>query len=269
MRAVRSAIWPRLQLVELHEQPWLPEVLRRALTEYLATAVDLMNPFEPLAQRVAALCELAETDHVVDLCAGAGGPWARLHPAVVEALGRPVRVTMTDLHPNVAAYTRLAEATGGAVIGHSQPVDARAVPDRLTGVRTLFDGFHHFRPNDARAMLADAHRRRTPMLVAEVTRRSLAGVLGMLPAPLAVLALTPRIRPRTVARLIFTYVVPIIPLLVLWDGIVSCLRTYRPGELRALAPADDDYRWEVDEYRVRGMTVTVLVGAPNRMGLGV
>ncbi|HWO25321.1 MAG TPA: hypothetical protein VNO30_41560 [Kofleriaceae bacterium] len=256
--------WPRLHLMEWNDQPWLPDVLRRAETDYLAAALDAADPFAPLAPRLAELCARAGSDRIVDLCAGGTGPWLRLQPALSAALGRPARVTMTDLYPNRAAFARVEAATGGAATGEAAPVDARAVPARLSGVRTMFDALHHLRPEDARAVLADAHRRRQPIVVVEGTRRSLAAVLGMLLVPLAVLLLTPRIRPRSWARLLFTYVVPIVPLLVLWDGVVSCLRSYRPAELRALtAGLDDGYTWEVGEYRRRGVPVTYLIGAPR------
>jgi hypothetical protein len=85
----------------------------------------------------------------------------------------------------------------------------------------------------------------------------------MLLVPLAVLLLTPRIRTWSWARLLLTYVVPVVPLLVLWDGVVSCLRSYRADELRALtAGLDEGYTWEVGEYRRRGVAVTYLIGAP-------
>jgi hypothetical protein len=128
----------------------------------------------------------------------------------------------------------------------------------------MFEGLHHFRPDDARAVLADAYRHRRPIVVVEGTRRTVGALLGMLLVPLAVLLITPRIRPLSWARLALTYLVPVVPLLVLWDGIVSCLRSYRPAELRALvAGLDEGYTWEVGEYRRRGGVVTYLIGAPS------
>jgi hypothetical protein len=256
--------WPRMHLMEWNDQPWLPDVLRRAETDYLAAAIEVADPFAPLAPRLAELCARQGGDRIVDLCSGGSGPWLRLAPAVAAALGRPVRVTMTDLYPNFAAFARAAEATGGAVAGEAAPIDARAVPPQLSGVRTMFQGLHHFHPEDARAVLADAYHRRQPIVIVEGTRRSADAVLSMLLVPLAVLLLTPRIRPRSWARLLFTYVVPVVPLLVLWDGVVSCLRSYRPAELRALtAGLDEGYTWEVGEYRRRGVPVTYLIGAPR------
>jgi hypothetical protein len=56
---------------------------------------------------------------------------------------------------------------------------------------------------------------------------------------------TPFIRPFTWRRLLWTYVVPVVPLVAMWDGLVSNLRTYSPVELSTLADAlhGPAYRW--------------------------
>jgi hypothetical protein len=258
------ALWPRLHLIELHEQSWVPGVLRRAATDYLTTIIDLADPFGPLVHRLVALCRQTNTTRFVDLCAGASGPWLRLHRAVSAELGRPTQVTLTDLYPNTVAFAHVAAVSNGCVVGDNASVDARSVPERLTGIRTMFDCFHHFRPAEARAVLADAYQRREAIVIAEGTRRSVPAVLGMLLAPLLVLVLTPRIRPFSWARLALTYLLPAVPLIVLWDGVISCLRSYRPRELRALsAGLDARYRWDVGTYRRRGNVVTFLVGHPE------
>src|SRR5262245_7637663 len=144
----------RLHLFEFCDQPWVPRFLREAETNYLATAVSVGRVFVPLAPELAHA--MRDDDRIVDLAAGGGGPWPALAEHVATERGRAVEVTLTDLYPNDAAYDRLgyARETGS--------VDARAVPERLAGTRTMFDGLHHLRPDDARAVLADAHRARQP-----------------------------------------------------------------------------------------------------------
>jgi len=58
----------------------------------------------------------------------------------LELRGFQVRASLTDLYPNPksAVDSRISWAT--------EPVDATCVPPRLTGVRTMFTAFHHFRP---------------------------------------------------------------------------------------------------------------------------
>ncbi|MDW3196440.1 MAG: hypothetical protein R8G66_28960 [Cytophagales bacterium] len=44
----------------------------------------------------------------------------------------------------------------------------------------------------------------------------------------------PFIRPFKFGRILFTYLIPIVPLFVLWDGVVSSLRTYSIKEMNEL-----------------------------------
>jgi hypothetical protein len=253
--------WPRLSLFEFNDQPWQPALLRRAETDYLAAALDITRPFAPLAPRIAELCRRAGTDTIIDLCSGGGGPWRRLADDVAAAGVPALTVTLTDLHPDPAAYARVG---GERVHGRAAPVDARAVPPELSGVRTMFDAFHHFPADDARAILANAESRRAPIVIAEVVQRRLAPLVAMcLLVPILVLVLTPRIRPRIWSRLVFTYLIPVIPVLVAWDGAVSCLRAYRTSELRALTAGLDGHDWEIGELRHRGAVVTYAIGAPR------
>src|SRR5437764_4644608 len=114
----------------------------------------------------------------------------------------------------------------GAITYRSEPVDATQVPNDLPGFRTMFNALHHLRPEQARAMLADAVAKGEGVGVFESGSRSLLMLLGALGTPLRVLVLAPFIRPFRWSRLFWTYLVPALPLVLLFDVIVSCLRIY-------------------------------------------
>ena len=65
---------------------------------------------------------------------------------------------------------------------------------------------------------------------------------------------------------LWTYPVPILPLVAGFDGTVSILRTYSPAELSTLAQAFPAYSWEAGVQAVPGMPggVTYLIGIPKR-----
>jgi hypothetical protein len=136
-------------------------------------------------------------------------------------------------------------------------------------MRTLFNALHHFRPEVARAVLSDAQARGVPIAVFEVVERSPKGVLATLLIPLMVLIFTPMIRPLTLPRLLLTYVVPLFPLVIFWDGLVSALRAHRPEELRRMTESlqREGYTWEVGQARTPGKPpVTYVLGLPTRPG---
>ncbi|HUJ50403.1 MAG TPA: hypothetical protein VLW25_09390, partial [Bryobacteraceae bacterium] len=110
----------------------------------------------------------------------------------------------------------------------------------------MFALFHHFRPEAAQSNLRDAFQNRRPICVFEATSRSAPAIATAILIPLLVLLLTPRVRPLSWTQILFTYLLPILPLLIFWDGPVSQLRTYTVAELNEFtsALAAPGYTWE-------------------------
>jgi hypothetical protein len=256
---------PRLQLVELEDQPWLPKVVRDLATDYLRFVegrFQLHRHALPILER--ALRGSGVT-RIVDLCSGGTGP---VPPLVRElaAGGADVRAVLTDLYPNLDAFEVARRESGGRITYREGSVDARAVPSDLTGLRTFFNAFHHFAPDDARRILQAAVDDNQPVAVLEIPERSLRSILPLLILPLIVWIATPFIRPFSWSRLLWTYPLPVVPLLCMWDGIVSQLRAYRPDELRALAEATGgSFAWEAGIQRAPGVPaqLTYLLGWPR------
>lgn len=237
----------RVHLVELHDLPWCPQSLRDALTDFLAFALRLGRTYAPAGPLLRRAVQRTGATRVVDLCAGAGGPW----PWLAADVGVPV--VLTDLFPH-----------HGAALYHV-PVDARAVPPGLKGFRTLFTSFHHFRPAEARAILADAVRSGQGIAVFEAARRRPFDIVLIALTWLGVLVAAPFIRPFRWSRLFWTYLPPLLPLLGTFDGVVSCLRWYSPRELGALAQEFDSYDWDIGAVRDprSPLHMTYLIGVPR------
>lgn len=255
----------RLHLFELEDQPWFPAVLRDPATAYLRVALAISGHARILAARLALAMRATGETRIVDLCSGGGGPFPVLLDALAEE-GIEATATLTDRFPNHSALDAVAAASGGRIRVEREPVDASHVPRQLAGVRTLFNSFHHFRPDAARRILADAVAARRPIAVLEIVGREPFMLFAMLVSPLMTLLLMPLVRPVRASWLFFTYVVPLVPLLVICDGIVSCLRVYSPEELRELVAGlgGDDWIWEIDRPRLGAAPAhaTVLVGRP-------
>jgi len=254
---------PRLQLIEVHDQPWCPRGVRDAVTDLLQAVLTLVHHYGVAAPVLSSALRRSGATTVVDLGSGGGGPWLRLLPELA-ATGVAPDLVLTDKYPNADALNRLRVGLGNRVRVEAAPIDAAAVPTRLGGFRTLFTTFHHFSPPAAAAVLRDAQRGAEGIAVFEVTHRSLAALalmLGFVLTPLAV----PFLRPFRWDRLLWTFVVPVVPLVALWDAIVSCLRTYTPDELRALVRDADDWDWEARELPRRWwpVPVTCLIGYPK------
>jgi hypothetical protein len=236
------------------------------LTDYLGFSLSLVRVHDQVAPVFArALDRLGERD-VVDLCSGSGGTWFRLKPLIEARLGRSIGIAMTDRYPPRDVVEAIARRGDPAVRYRAEPVDARRVPAALGGMRTLFEALHHFDPPEVRAILQDAVERGVGIASVEITERTPRGLAVIAVSPLLVLAATPWIRPRRWWRFALTYAVPVAPLIVLWDGLVSCLRTYTDEELREVVAelkGGDGYDWEIASTSVRGVPLRYLVGVPR------
>lgn len=236
----------RIQFVEIEDLPGAPHFIRKGITDFLEVLWRVGIPRKAMAQRLGRALALSGETEIVDLCSGGGGPWKKLASDLAEQ-GVPVRVTLTDLFPNAEALGRREEEGGGRITFSRQGVDATKVPPGLSGFRTLFGAFHHFPPDMARAILADAAEQGRGIAVFESTRRSWPTLLCCLGIPYCLWAATPFIRPFSWSRLFWTYIIPVIPLALLFDSVVSCLRTYTVEELGEMTAGlgGEGYTWDI------------------------
>jgi hypothetical protein len=260
----------RLNIFEFEDQTWFPAWLRQCMTLYLVRVHHLLKTELAVSQLLAALLRLNGATQLVDLCSGAGGPmveaWASLRKTPAW---RRLGLVLTDLYPNTLAARSLTSRRLEGLEYRAEPVDARRVPENLAGVRTLICSLHHLSPQAVVGVLADALASGQPILVVEMAGRRLPLWAWWLTLPfgfLMVLLLTPFVRPLGPGQLFFTYVVPILPLCLAWDGAASNLRCYSEAELRAILAGleKEGWSWKIGRWRPRGfpMRMLYLVGTP-------
>ncbi|RDV17005.1 class I SAM-dependent methyltransferase [Pontibacter diazotrophicus] len=256
----------RLQLIELEDQKWFPHVIRQGMLDFLRFMISKLGAYKPALPLLQELLERTSQRHITDLCSGAGGGIEGVQQALSQRIGTTVRVTLTDLYPNLGAYRYLQQTSGGALDFIPEPIDATAVPESITGVRTIFSSFHHFPPPVAKAILQDAANNRSAIGVFEGASKSWLEVLVLwLFFPVVIVVVTPFIRPFKFSRLFFTYIIPLIPLGILWDGTVSLLRIYTPQMLHRMTKEinSPDYNWRTGKVGARlGKHVIYLIGYP-------
>jgi hypothetical protein len=254
---------PRMQLFELEDLAWFPRTIRDFTTDYLhfmETCFALHKPVVPLLQ---AMLEDSKTSQIVDLCSGGGGPILAIYKSLV-ASGTRVHITLTDKYPNLEAFDRLSSLYQSDIQYTADPVDATAVPRDLAGVRTMFNSFHHFAPARARGVLESAVRAQQPIGIFEIPERSLRMMLLFVFTPIYVALATPFITPFRWKRLLWTYVIPLIPLTCWWDGIVSQCRAYTVAEMLDLTQGFHGYDWKAARVDIDGKAghITYLRGIP-------
>jgi hypothetical protein len=254
----------RIDITELHERPWMPSFLRDYMTDALQLVMGVAGVYRPIAGLLDRAVDAAGASRLVDLCSGGGGPWPWLYKTMEDARGGNFHVVLTDMYPNLTAFARAKKDSGGTIDFYPEPVDASHLPADLSGFRTIFTSFHHFTPVEATGILRDAVEQKQGIGVFELPRRNVVTILWVFLVPLGALLTAPFTRPFQLSRLFWTYVLPVIPLMLWFDGVLSCLRAYTPEELTEMSSqlGAKDYAWEVGETHGGPVTVTYLLGRP-------
>jgi hypothetical protein len=91
----------------------------------------------------------------------------------------------------------------------------------------------------------------------------------MLFVGMLVMLCVPFLRPFRWSWLWLTYVIPVIPLFAMWDGMVSCLRVYSKRELHELVAGlegGERFEWEIGTIALSPSpaAATYLIGTPRR-----
>jgi hypothetical protein len=257
----------RLHLFEFEDFPWFPSIIRDGGTDYLRLLFRLLRFYQPVIPVLIDLMEKSGKPEILDLCSGGGGPVGYIADRMPHELR--VSFTLSDKFPNVESFAALKEHSDGAIDYMAAPVDVLDVPEDIPGIRTLFSAIHHFRPEGVKKILSDCIRSAKPIAIFDGGDKHIGAILGILLLhPVLFLFCTPFMKPFRWSRILFTYLIPLIPLYTLWDGVISILRMYRPRELQTIAREADPealYSWQCGKLtNPLGIKVTYLTGLPHQ-----
>jgi len=257
-----------MRLFEFEDLGWFPNFLREGMTDYLRFILNAADFYSPATTVIMEGLQNAGQFSVIDLCSGGGGAIQMVQKNFYNTYKRKLPVILTDKFPNFKAYRILQQKSGGDISYTKDAVDAMNVPAELAGLRTIFSAFHHFDKNQASLVLLDAVKARQPIAVFDGGDKNILTILGIIIIhPIIFFLFTPLFRPFKWSRIIFTYLLPLIPLCTIWDGVVSILRLYRPAALLAIANSIDHnlFTWKAGNLKNKmGMKVTYLMGYPKK-----
>lgn len=251
----------RIHLVELEDLSWFPAFLRDYGTDYLQFLSNKTKMYEPVIPVIEKGLAQSGANRIIDLGSGGGGGLIWLNEQLLE--NHPdLKITLTDFYPNLPAFEHTKKQAENFDFVKT-PVDARDVPAELDGLRTQFLSFHHFKPKDAKRILQNAVDSGSSIAIFEAQERSFLSLFAMMFSPITAFLITPFIRPFKLGRLVFTYLIPIVPFFVWWDGMVSSLRTYSVEEMNALVAElnkAESYDWDIARVKSGPGVILYLLG---------
>lgn len=257
----------RFHALEWEDLKWFPKAWRDYGTDYLAFIATKFDIYKAIYPVVKQGLEINGKQEWLDCASGGGGALIKL--AEYAKTDFPdLKITLTDYYPNIKAFERTKNNDQKVFDFEQTSVNAMEVPTHLQKkFRTMFGSFHHFRPKDAQQILQNALDSNTPIAIFEPVGRNFFSFLSMIFVPLNVLLLTPFIRPFRWQVLSFIYILPLIPLYILWDGIASIFRTYSQKELHEMVlklNQSDKFDWEIGLKKNGQIPVFYLFGYPKK-----
>ncbi len=251
----------RIHLFEFEDQKWFPSFLRNYGTDFLQFLANKTKLFKPALPLLEETLRKTGNQKIVDLASGGGGGLLWLN-AELQKQFPDLSITLTDYYPNIPAFQYTQKQAPN--IGYaSESIDARDVPEHLEGLRTQFLSLHHFKSEDAVQILQNAVDSKNAIALFEAQERSLPSFFGMFISPITLWLTTPFIRPFKWGRILFTYLIPITPLFVWWDGMVSALRTYSVKEMNGLVTQvkrHETFNWNIGRIKSGPTVVLYLIG---------
>ncbi|MDF1821545.1 MAG: hypothetical protein P1U64_08230 [Alcanivoracaceae bacterium] len=257
----------RIQAFEFMDLPQTPRVLRDSVVESLGNAMRWSGVCKTAAPVFGEFFNRLENDTVLDLCSGSGEPAAAMLEALKDSGGKLPRFMVSDLFPVVHHMAQAASKHPDHIEVISSPLDATDVPAVYAhGGRMVVSAFHHFPPALARRILEDSAKKGKPIFIMEPMTRKGRGALHMGVYFVAANFLNPFLSKQDrLLKALFTYLIPLIPLMATWDGLVSIVRMYTREDFEALVEGiDTDFHWEFRQV-TSGLdsTVSIYMGWPR------
>jgi hypothetical protein len=241
----------RRDLFEFMDQDWVPTSLRATLREIVE--VSLASPFRSYyaraAEKVLERVGRENIRQVVELGAGTA-PLCReiMRQRITGTAPRHLRLVPCDIQPDHTAYRTLASHYPGTIEPIYAPVDfLEPLPFSRDALVVLSAAFHHVPRSMRRVVLERLAAYR--VIICEPVAPSASAIafmlLSIVPAVLTPAVLLRR-RSGLARRMFWCWLVPLAPVLIVWDGIVSCVRCWSPGEweenARGVLPAGIETR---------------------------
>ena len=255
----------RFHLFEFEDLSWFPKNLRNYGTDFLQFITNKFDFYKGVVPLIEKGIAKSGTNQVLDMGSGGSGGWKSLKTHL-KVNNPQLKITFSDYYPNISAFERAVKQDPETFSYIAEPVDACDVPETAKGFRTQFLSFHHFKPADAKRILQNAIDAQVPIGIFEGQVRDVSHFIKNFFSPISIILTTPFIRPFKIGRIIFTYLVPLVPLFVWWDGIVSVLRTYSVSEMQSLVDSlenSDSFVWEIGIKKTGPIKVPYLIGYPK------
>ncbi len=262
----------RIQAFEFMDLPQTPRFLRDSIVESLGHSLRWSRIYRNATVLFTEFYANLEGNTLLDMCSGTGKHVAILLDGLIKRGEKLPCFLLSDLFPVIHEMEKVAGQYPENVQAIDASIDALNVPDSYPhSARIVISAFHHFPPNAARDILRDSAEKGKPIFVLEPMTRSFRSFLKLGFFYLLAMMVNPFLSKKDrLLKAMFTYLIPLIPFMGLWDGVVSVMRVYTEEEFMALTSTiDAKYQWRFEKIRVGwNGKISAFLGMPDEASIG-
>jgi len=223
----------RKQVRQIINNNWLPAVLKTNIREFLDWFVLKVNATKPFVPVLNEALKTSDKKRIINVDFGLGAGIK----SVASLLDKDLEI---------------------------ESISIKDFNTEQQGLYTFINCFHQLNKEQAQDVLEQIAISKNPVVALEGNNDSLWQIIGMTVfVPLTVLLASPFVKPFHWSRLMFTYLIPILPLIIMIDGCLALLKLYNPEDLKELTSdiIVGNYKWQSGKNdNGRGGKVIYLTG---------
>lgn len=242
---------------ELEDYNWFPKIFRRFQMEYIGSIIQWVHFYQPLLPVFKILLKGNNINTIQDLCSGSGLPAVYIQ----EQIGDEYKTILTDRFPessfadtNTVNYLQLKSDVLELI-----PEDGKCY--------TMYNAFHHFNQQQQLQITQQLQAAKAPFVFAEILEPDIITLFKIIFTTTILQILTaPFVRPFSLPRLFFTYIIPVNIFTVTYDGVISVLKSKSVKQYQHLLQTfmNNNYELSVQKYSSWKGTIICITGNPQK-----
>ncbi len=242
---------------ELEDYNWFPKIFRRFQMEYIGSIIQWVHFYQPLVPVLKTILEENNINTIHDLCSGSGMPAVYIQ----EQMGDKYKTILTDKFPE-------SSFVNTTTVNYLQEeADVMGLLSEHARCYTMYNAFHHFNHQQQQQIIQKLQTANVPFVFAEILEPDFFTLIKIIfTTTVLQLLTTPFVRPFSLLRLLFTYIIPVNVFTVTYDGVVSVLKSKSVKQYQKLLEevTKSSYALSVHKYSSWKGTVICIKGNPKK-----
>ncbi|GAB2824806.1 hypothetical protein [Ferruginibacter profundus] len=240
---------------ELEDYNWFPKILRRWQMEFVGSVSVWTKLYQPLSPVLDEMVIQHKVAALQDLCSGSGIPAVYIH----QHLKQKIPLQLTDQYPD----TNFKIKPG--IVYSLNSVDVLELQPKENTGYIMCNAFHHFSAIQQKEMLQKMATNKAPVIIAEILEPGLLNMFKIIFTTIIIQLLTaPFVKPFSLLRLLFTYIIPVNLFTVTYDGIISVFKSKTAKEYNGVLKSISTQSYHISVHTVNNWkgNLVYIKGAP-------